>query len=296
MLGAVTGRKYIKTRVRGYAPWTPRDEALTLIAQVQSIIAEYSQELTIRQVFYRLVGKYGYEKTEQAYNRLGEYLNRARRAGVLEWDAFRDDGDIVPEIPGWLSPAQFWATIQSFAENYFRTPDGEHYVEVWVETAGMQPQIQTVADPFGVRAVASGGFSSVTARRNAARRLIIIEKPVTVLLIGDFDPSGQSIMDSTCEDVRAFGAEVNFSRLAVTPDQAAKYKLESAPQKDTDKRGEYMAQTYQAEALDPDVLADIVRARLVELIGADNVAESQRLTKLERVEILSSLKKLVRKF
>ena len=81
----------------------------------------------------------------------------------------------------------------------------------------MRPQIEAVADPFGVRVIASGGFSSVQARRNAAERLIEIakRKRVTILLIGDFDPSGQSIMDSTCEDILAFGAEVTFERLGV---------------------------------------------------------------------------------
>src|SRR5262249_59336124 len=103
-------------------------------------------------------------------------------------------------------------------------------------------------------------------------------KPVHNLLIGDYDPSGQSIMDSSCEDIIAFGATAEFERLAVTPEQAEQYNLISAPQKDTDKRGEYMAETYQAEALDPGVLADIVRSRLTELIGAENVAEAERLT------------------
>ena len=48
--------------------------------------------LTVRQIFYRLVGAHGYDKTEQAYARLGEHLNRARRAGLIEFDAIRDDG------------------------------------------------------------------------------------------------------------------------------------------------------------------------------------------------------------
>jgi len=50
---------------------------------------------TTRQIFYRLVGSLGYEKTEQANERLGEHLSRARRAGVIAWDAIRDDGGTV---------------------------------------------------------------------------------------------------------------------------------------------------------------------------------------------------------
>ena len=143
------------------------------------------------------------------------------------------------------------------AEKFFHTPDGKNYVEVWVETVGMVPQIQAVANPFGVRVIPSGGFSSVTARRNAALRLhkMAEKKEVRIIMIGDYDPSGQSIMDSSCEDIFAFGARAEFQRIAVTPEQAEEFSLVSAPQKATDRRGAYMAETYQAEALDPDVLA-----------------------------------------
>jgi len=204
-IGIVTGRQYSKTRVRGYAPWDPTTETLAIIEWVEIVIVEYQIILTVRQVFYRLVGKFGYEKTERAYNRLGEYLNRARRAGLIDPDSFRDDGDIVPPIPGWESREKFLDKVHDAAEDFFLTPEGDAYVEVWVETAGMVPQIQAVADPFGVRAIGSGGFSSFTARRNAALRLEARAKvkPVHIVMIGDYDPSGQSVMDSSAEDVQA---------------------------------------------------------------------------------------------
>src|SRR5262245_41958705 len=98
IIGAVTGRQYKKTRVRGFAPWNPEPLTLAVMANVKKVIAEYAIALTIRQIFYRLVGKYQFEKTEKAYNRLIEYLNRARRAGLIDFDSIRDDDDIVPDI------------------------------------------------------------------------------------------------------------------------------------------------------------------------------------------------------
>jgi hypothetical protein len=95
-----------------------------------------------------------------------------------------------------------------------------------------------------------------------------------VLLIGDLDPSGASIMDSSAEDVLAFSRRrvPSFTRLAVTQEQAEEYALDSAPQKSTERRGQYMTETYQAEALNPNDLADIVREALSELIP-DEVLE-----------------------
>jgi hypothetical protein len=72
------------TRPRGFIDdWQPRQRSLDLLQQVEAIVAEYAMPLTIRQIFYRLVGRYGYDKTEQAYDRLGELLAKARRSRRL---------------------------------------------------------------------------------------------------------------------------------------------------------------------------------------------------------------------
>ncbi len=75
------GAERKRTRPRGFAPWSPQAATLTLLGQVRAVLAEYRDHLplTIRQIFYRLVGAHGYDKTEQAYGRLCEHLNRARR-------------------------------------------------------------------------------------------------------------------------------------------------------------------------------------------------------------------------
>lgn len=50
------------TQVRGFAPWCPRQKTLLLLGQVNEVLDEYHFHLplTIRQVFYRLVGRFGY--------------------------------------------------------------------------------------------------------------------------------------------------------------------------------------------------------------------------------------------
>ena len=61
------------TRVRGLAPWQPQHVTLKLLETVKSVLIEYAKylPLTVRQVFYRLVGAHGYDKTERNYKRLG---------------------------------------------------------------------------------------------------------------------------------------------------------------------------------------------------------------------------------
>jgi hypothetical protein len=45
-------------RAKGYAPWSPRTHPRELIDNVREVLSEYEDllPLTIRQVFYRLVG------------------------------------------------------------------------------------------------------------------------------------------------------------------------------------------------------------------------------------------------
>ena len=108
----VSGRVYTSTRVRGFAPWNPRQDTLALISRVQGILVTYQAQLplTNRQIFYILVGSdEGYPKTENAYARLCEYLNRARRAGMIDFSAIRDDGTQSRGFPGWNSPDGFHA-------------------------------------------------------------------------------------------------------------------------------------------------------------------------------------------
>ena len=65
-MSTVTGRTYTVTRPRGFAPWRPRRDTLGLLDTIRGVLAEYDDQLplTARQVFYRLVGAHGYDKTE----------------------------------------------------------------------------------------------------------------------------------------------------------------------------------------------------------------------------------------
>ena len=68
--------QYKSGRPKGFAEWKPQQATQQIMNQVQEVLAQYREHwpLTIRQIFYRLVGVYGYEKTEKGYTHLGEYM------------------------------------------------------------------------------------------------------------------------------------------------------------------------------------------------------------------------------
>jgi hypothetical protein len=261
-----------KTRARGFASWKPTPESLELVEQVRSVLALFRDYLpvTIRQVFYRLVSTIGFPKTEEAYDRLCETLNRARRSGRLSWDDFRDDGFSRVSPTAWDSPSDWAATILESAKTYRvdRQQGQERRLVLWCEAAGMLPQLARVASDYSVPVFSSGGFDSVTAKHQVAQDFASLGQ-ATVLHVGDLDPSGVHMFGSLDEDVRAFleglgaGGKVDFVRLAVTLEQVDAMQLPTSPAKASDRRS-FSGQTVQAEAIPPDELARIVRGAIAD--------------------------------
>src|SRR6516165_1821432 len=223
------GAQRVRTRVRGFAPWSPERTTLALLDQVQGVFDEYVDHLplTIRQIFYRLVGAHDYEKTERAYQRLVEHLNRARRARIIPMDVIRDDGGTIAEPGHWDSAEQFVATIRAMAKSFtldHSTGQKTRLVAI-CEAGGMVPQLERVAHPFGVTVMSGGGFDSTTDKHKFAAALAEYDRLTEVLHIGDHDPSGVSMFLAFLEDVEAFTRDLagnaNFTRLAVTPEQIA---------------------------------------------------------------------------
>src|SRR4029077_6356366 len=97
----------MSVRARGFIEaWHPRAETWELLYRIKQVLDEYDEQLplTLRQIFYILVGRHAYEKTERAYERLCEALNKARRAKVIDMDAVRDDG-FTNEFPNFFGSA-----------------------------------------------------------------------------------------------------------------------------------------------------------------------------------------------
>jgi len=258
-----------RTRPRGFAPWTPRMETLTLVQAVHDVLAEYQAHvpLTNRQVFYRLVAMRGYDKNEAAYSRLCETIGRARRAGYIPFAAIRDDGAARYEAPTWGDPSDFLADVRRDADRFRLDRQTGQPVRLWVlcEASGMAPMLARVANPYEVPVLTSGGFDSLTAKHDLAQEIgreMVAGGRAEVLHLGDLDPSGVHLFSSLAEDVGAMvqtiaGAAPVFTRLAVTPQQAAGLKLPTAPPKTTDKR-RFVGDTVQCEAIAPDMLAAIL--------------------------------------
>ncbi len=280
-------------RPRGFIyDWKPKPHVVELIRQVSEIIDSSTiLPLTLRQIFYIMVSRYGFEKTNKAYKRMCEAMNRARRAQMVNMDSIRDDGLIQRSDAGWYSMNGFLKYVKKEGVTFELNRQEDQYtnVYVWCEAGGMVPQLLTAVREWHVPVLSSGGFDSVTTKHNFARE--ISENNHTVILhLGDHDPSGVHMCSSLDEDLTAFvdhyGGWVDLKRIAVTPDQVEEMSLPTSPPKGTDNRS-FEGLTTQCEAIDPVDLRQIVQDEVSLHIDTDTLDE----THVKELEIREQLKK-----
>lgn len=288
-----------RKRPRGYIrDYAPQAKTTALLTAVKAVLDEYCDHwpLTVRQVFYRLVGAHGYDKTETAYKNLCHHLANARRGGTLPFHAIRDDGVMTLDMERFASADDFLIEQRRRAEAYERDlmADQPFHVEVWCEAAGMIHQLARVAHRYSVNVFSSSGFDSLTAKHRMATRICQIGKPAVILHLGDDDPSGESIFKSVAEDVTAFveadrlnaTVTVRFERVALTPGQVREYGLPTAPAKVTDSRSRaWDRETCQLEALSPTMIAFLLERAIGRLLDGDRLADARQAQVLERADL-----------
>jgi hypothetical protein len=271
-----TGREIIKVlggvkpptsrqNERGFEGWKPLGTTLVLVDQVKAILKEYKAHLplTVRQILYRMMGKFGHEKTLEPT--LYELTLRARRARVIDMDAIRDDGGVHWQTTPWDSAEQYWRDVKHQSQQlcHDRQAGQSKRLVVYCEAAGMVPQLARIANPYGVPVISSGGYDSLTEKHIFGRD----HHNVEVLHLGDYDPSGLWMFIALAEDVsalaREYGNTVDFSRLAVTEQQISRFALKTQPVNRNDTRSFPGTVSCQLEAIPPDDLANLVREAIV---------------------------------
>lgn len=269
---------FYRPAVTGFAPYKPYKAAQRILNHVDEVLDTYSENLplTLRQIYYRLVATHDeHPKTIAFYQKLSTILARARRAGLVGWNAIRDDGVTERRCGGGYSGLEhFKASVLQGAERYCRTKwDGQpKQIIVLCEAAGMIPQIVDAVGNYPAIVRSCGGMDSVTAKRGLAE--VCTEKDTVILHCGDFDPSGLSIFHSIFYDVHQMVIDMkpflrptfDCKRVLILEEHVSEFGLLTGDIKSGDAckdwypglDGDHKA-TCEAEALPPDELQKLVR-------------------------------------
>lgn len=246
-----------------------RADRMDMIGTVHAIVEEYQAEgytLTLRQLFYQCVARGFIENSQAAYKRLGDTVNDARLAGLIDWDMIEDRGRETITPNHWASPADILhEAAQSFAID--KWADQAFHVEVMVEKQALEGVLIPVCRSLDVRFTANRGYSSSSALYETGKRIsaqMAKGKTPVIFYLGDHDPSGLNMTDDILRRVGLFArCEVMVNRLALNMDQVEAIKPPENPVKELDSRADaYIARfgshSWELDAIEPRQLASMV--------------------------------------
>jgi hypothetical protein len=244
-------------------------QTLKIIDQANSIIDEYKSEglsLTLRQLYYQFVARGLIPNRQNEYNRLGNIMNEARLAGLVNWRAIEDRTRNVKRRAHWDTPADI---LHSAASSFRldRWEGQEQRPEVWIEKEALIGVISKTCNTYDVPYFACKGYVSQSEMWRAAERFKRFDTKgihSIVLHLGDHDPSGIDMTRDIRERLKLFGADITLRRLALTKKQINKYGPPPNPAKFSDSRyrsyrKKYGNKSWELDALEPKVIQELIR-------------------------------------
>lgn len=284
-----------------YLEKTFRQDALTLIMVMDSIIEDFTSQgyvLTVRQLYYQLVGKAMIPNTEQSYKRITALVNDAKLAGLLDWDALEDRTRIFKRRSRWEDRAEILASVaNSFHKDLWR--DQSTRVFILVEKDALTGVLGSVCFKYDVPLLACKGYPSGTVLREFVERDILPTlagmQDVLILHCGDHDPSGLDMTRDLTERIAlftegAFLGKWGLKRVALNMDQIQRHAPPPNPAKATDTRFEdyrkqFGSESWELDALSPSTLTGLVEAEIDSVIDVNKWADTKNEIAADRKQL-----------
>jgi hypothetical protein len=251
-----------------YVPKRFSAASMDIIAKAVQICQSYAAQgydLTLRQLYYQFVARDWIANKQSEYKRLGSVINDARLAGLLDWNYIVDRTRNLQSLASWGSPESI---IDAVASQYRtdRWADQPERVEVWIEKDALIGVISGVCERNQVDYFSCRGYTSQSEVWGAAQRLIGYNdagQQVTVIHLGDHDPSGIDMTRDIDDRLFTFGANVEIKRIALNMDQVEAYGPPPNPAKLTDSRAagyidRFGDDSWELDALDPATLDTLI--------------------------------------
>jgi len=265
--------------------------SLAIIAAANGIIESYQKQgytMTLRQIYYRFIAadlfprswvddeynkKFGHapgtKNTMKNYKRLGELLNDARLAGLVDWDAMEDRTRNLMGASHFADPQH---AVEAAARQYLTDKwEGQpRRVEVWIEKDALLGVFERAClnRDIDVPYFSCRGYNSQSEMWGAAQRILWYKErygqDTTILQFSDHDPSGIDMERDIRERLEMFLCPVTVRRMALTIAQVRKFNPPPNPARETDARyADYKRKfgddSWELDALDPVTLDKLIR-------------------------------------
>ncbi len=263
--------------------WNPSRKSLETVERANEIVADYTAQgfqLTVRQIFYQFVARGLIPNTEKSYKGLSKILNMGRMAGLIDWDAIEDRTRSLETNLRLRDPKHGIELIRNqYAIDMW--DNQPQRVEVWIEKEALAGVIAGVCGELDVPYFACRGYVSQSEQWRAGHRFRRSERTV-VLHLGDHDPSGMDMTRDNDRRLTLFAGyeSVTVRRIALNMDQIQEHNPPPQPAKGTDARfpdylAKYGDESWELDALEPQMLVDLIRETIAEYVDDDAWAERE---------------------
>ena len=266
-----------------------------LISEAVEILREI-QPATVRAVCYRLfVAGFIADMSKNSTNAVSTQLVWAREQDLIPWDWIVDETREAERVSSWSNPEEIIdAAVRGYRRNYWQ--DQPNWVEVWSEKGTVRGTLAPILNKYGVTFRVMHGYGSATALHGIAAETQANDKPLTVLYVGDWDPSGLHMSEHDLPDrLVRYGGSASIIRVALDVDDVgAGTDLPSfdAATKTGDPRHKWFTITYgsrcwELDALSPVILRDRIETEIKYLIDHDAWSRAIEVEAAETESMLS---------
>ncbi len=268
-------------------------KSLELIEAAYRILSEI-EPASVRAVCYRLFteGRIP-DMSKGSTNGVGAQLTWVREQGVIPWEWIVDGTREIEQPTTWDNPGQL---LRACARQYRQDWWKQQGVQLLLcsEKSTVEGTVKPVTDQYGVGFLSLHGYSSATSAHDVAKLSIYSSRPLVVLYIGDWDPSGMHMSERDLPGrLDRYGGFAEVERIALTADDVADPGLPSfsAESKRKDPRfgwyvSEYGRRCWELDALNPNILRARVEATIREYIDWEAWERCAKVEEAERASLL----------
>lgn len=271
--------------------------SLALVAAAYTICEE-TQPISLRGICYRLfVMERIVSMTKGCTDAVSRLLVWAREQGIIPWEWIVDDSRRPERVASWDNPeAIVRAAVRGYRKNYWN--DQPTRIEVISEKATIKGILAPTLNEFGVPLHIMHGYGSATAVHDIAEDSISSNKPLIMIYVGDWDPSGLHMSEVDLpRRLERYEGEVEIVRVALNDSDVARgtelpsFEVES---KSKDPRyrwfvSEYGRQCWELDALSPVVLRERVESSINSYLDIDAWNHAVDVEAVERESMKSIL-------
>lgn len=251
------------------------------------IIDRY-KPMTVRQVFYQMVGRGLIDKTEAEYkSTVVRLLSEMRKDGSLPYYWISDN-------TRWMRKPSTYDGLGDMLRNAYASyrrsfwESQNAYIEIWLEKEALAGVLMDATAEYDIPLMVTRGYPSISFAYTAADAIREVDKPVYIYYFGDHDPSGEDITRNVEQVLRerAPDTELYFEKVAVDERQIQLFDLPTRPTKSSDSRSKsFTGESVELDAIDPPTLRSLAAETILMHVDRDAWIRMRDIEQQEREQL-----------